>query len=262
MTRIPLCQRIRMSRLVNVPIADCDISDKPVTEKSCNMSKCPDPKIKTKDVKFYQIAKRNRLKFVAGMEATIIPDTNVVLKCPNVGLDRQKITWFKNGLKFRRSKRAKVVRSGALRIRKAFPGEDDAVYSCLIGGIEANITIKFGSAFDILTATLAREQYFKGNFENSLLNRTVLYKDPIDRKKRPLTLISSVWSRCSVTCGGGLQSRNMSCELITKDYYEVLPKEECFKGSKTQPALIQSCNTDPCVRWNTGPWSEVWFALF
>lgn len=249
-----------MGTLVNVSLDDCDETLRPVTEESCSKPKCPDPMIKERKIKFYQVGKLRRLKLVVGMEATVLPDTNIILKCPHVGLDRQKITWFKNGLKFRKTKTkgAKVVRSGALRIRKAFPGRDDAVYTCLIGGLESNVTITFGNAFDILQATMFRDQFLPGKAKSprSLLNKTVLFKDPIDRKKKPLTLISTDWSRCSVTCGGGLQSRNMSCELITADYYEIVPKEECFKKTK-KPALIQSCNTNPCVRWNTGEWSEV-----
>ena len=258
-TRPSLCQRMYMGELVNVTLSDCDDTVKPLTSESCNKSKCPDPKIKMRKVKFFQVGKLKRLKLLVGMEATILPDTSLILKCPHVGLDRQKVTWFKNGLKFKKTKGAKVVRSGALRIRRSFPGKDDGVYTCLIGGIEANLTIRFGNAYEILQATMNRDQYLPGKpkTENSLLNKTVLYKDPVDRKKRPLTLISTDWSRCSVTCGGGLQSRNLSCELITNDYYEIVPKQECYKKSNVKPPLIRSCNTNPCVRWNTGEWTEV-----
>ncbi|KAH3841186.1 hypothetical protein DPMN_114644 [Dreissena polymorpha] len=255
--RIPLCQRVQNSSLVNVSLSDCDVTVKPLTEMSCNLTACPQPKIKVNKLKLFQLNKIRTIRLSAGMEGHILPDTNIVIKCPNVGLDRQKVTWFKNGLKFRRSKRAKVARSGALRIRQAYPGRDDAVYSCLIGGLEANVTISFISSFELLQAKILREKYLNGKEDNhNVLNKTVYYKDPIDRKRKPLTLISTEWSRCSVTCGGGLQSRNISCELISSRYYAALPKEECFRHSAVSPALIQSCNVDPCVEWQTGNWSE------
>jgi hypothetical protein len=227
------------------------------------MTSCPDPMIKSKNVKFYQLSKLSRLKLIVGMEAKILPETNIILKCPHVGLDGQKITWFKNGSEFRRSKRARVSKSGALRIRHALPGRDDAVYNCMVGGLRANVSIAFGSTFDILQATVYREKFLTGKAskEYSLLNKTVMFTDPIDRSRKPLTLISTDWSRCSVTCGGGLQSRNLSCELITLDYYEILPKEECYKGSTQKPPMIQSCNTNPCVIWRTGEWSQVLISL-
>lgn len=257
--RRPFCQKIREGKIVNVSHSECDITDKPETEIICNMTACPDPMIKTRNIKFYQLNKLAKLKLVVGMDAKVLPETNIILKCPHVGLDRQKTTWFKNGLKFRRSKRARVSKSGALRIRNALPGKDDAVYNCLVGGLEANVSISFGTSFDILQATVYREKFLTGkaSSEYSLLNKTVLYMDPVARVKRPLTLISTDWSRCSVTCGGGLQSRNLSCEIITDDYYEILPKEECFKGSSSKPSMIQSCNRNPCVKWRTGNWTQV-----
>lgn len=257
-TRNPMCQRVRDGKFVNVSRTECDAALQPETEMICNMTSCPEPMIKTRPIKFFQLNKMSKLKLVAGMEAKVLPETNIILKCPHVGLDRQKTTWFKNGLKFRRSKRARVSRSGALRIRNARPGSDNAVYSCLIGGIEANISISFGSTFDILQATVYREKFLSGRAgsDYSLLNKTVLYMDPISRDKKGLTLISTDWTHCSVTCGGGLQSRNMSCEIITYDYYEVLPKEECFKALTAKPLTIQSCNTNPCVKWRSGEWSQ------
>ncbi|XP_045216235.2 ADAMTS-like protein 1 isoform X1 [Mercenaria mercenaria] len=255
--RLPLCQKIRNEKLVNVSRSECDITLKPDTEMTCNMTSCPEPMIKSRNIKFYQLSELSKVKLIVGMEAKVVPETNIILKCPHVGLDRQKITWFKNGLKFRRSKRARVSKSGALRIRNALPGRDDAIYNCLVGGLEANVSISFGSSFDILQARVYREKFLTGKAskEYSLLNKTVLYTDPVDRVRKPLTLISTDWSRCSVTCGGGLQSRNLSCELITSDYYEVLPKEVCFKASSRKPSMIQSCNTNPCVKWRTGDWS-------
>ncbi|KAL4227272.1 ADAMTS-like protein 3 [Mactra antiquata] len=256
--RPPLCQRVKNGKLSNVSYSDCDINLKPETEMECNMTKCPDPEIKTKYVKFVQFNKIKRLKLVVGMVAKVLPETDIVLKCPHVGLDRQKITWFKNGLKFKRTKNARVSRSGALRMRSARLGRDDGVYSCLVGGLEANVTIDFTSSIEIIQSALYKEKFLTGKAsnENSLLNKTILYMDVVDRKKRPLTLVSTDWSRCSVTCGGGLQSRNMSCEIITEAYYQVLPKEECYKGLTTKPAAIQSCNINPCVKWRTGDWAE------
>ena len=259
-TRRPFCQRVRGGKVVNVSRSNCDLDQKPNTELTCNMTKCPDPMIKTKNVKFFQLAKMRRVKLIVGMSASILPDTTVIVKCPNVGLDRQKITWFKNGYKFRRSKRARVARSGALRIKSARPDVDKGVYSCLVGGLEANVSVSFSSSFDVLQATIVRNTYLKNEKDShidTLMNGTFLHMDPVDRKKKPLFLLSTDWSRCSVTCGGGLQSRNMSCEIITRNYYEVLPTGYCLKHLTIKPLLIQSCNTDPCVRWTTGVWSRV-----
>jgi hypothetical protein len=58
-------------------------------------------------------------------------------------------------------------------------------------------------------------------------------------------------------CQGFLQARNVSCEIITKDYYEEFPLKYCIKAGHTQPLVIRSCNTNPCVEWQIGEWGEV-----
>lgn len=258
-TRRQLCQRVSTSGIINVSRSECNPSLAPDAEKTCNGTACPEPMIKARHIKFYQLNKMKKINLIAGMKASILPETTVILKCPNVGLDRQKTNWFKNGLKFRSTSRAKVAKSGALKIRRAMLGTDDAVYSCFIGGFESNVTISFSSSYDILQGAVEREAYMSGSSSKnnkSLFNKTVLYMDPTDRSTKPLLLIPTDWTRCSMTCGGGLQSRNLSCELITHSHYLILPKSECEKHFTVKPAMIQSCNINPCVRWRAEAWSN------
>ena len=219
--------------------------------------------IKTKDVRFYQLNKMSKVKLVVGMRAFLLPETSVVVKCPHVGLDRQKVNWFKNGRKVKRLKRTRVTRSGALRIRQARPEKDDGVYSCLIGGLESNLTINFSSSFDILQATMNREKFIRGVIspEDNAMNGSHLNLDPVDRNHKPLNLLSTDWTLCTVTCGGGLQSRNMSCEIITRKYYEVFLMSICTKFLDKKPLMIRSCRTEPCVRWRSGNWSQVRYTV-
>lgn len=258
--RAPYCQRIRKNgRLERVLNSECDIKIKPETERLCNLTACPEPMIKSKDVRVYQLNKMSRIKLVVGMKAYLLPETSVIVKCPNVGLDRQKVNWFKNGIKIKRLKRIRVTRSGTLRIRHARPGKDEGVYSCLIGGLESNVTVSFSSSFDILQANLNREKFIKGiaSLEDDAMNGSYLHMDPVDRKLKRLNLLATDWTLCTVTCGGGLQSRNMSCEIITRDYYEVFPMSVCTNFLEKKPLMIRSCKTEPCVRWLSGNWSEV-----
>jgi len=57
--------------------------------------------------------------------------------------------------------------------------------------------------------------------------------------------------QCSVTCGDGVQSRDVSCA------HEGLCDEE------QRPVDRRLCDTGPCWHWVTGPWGEVsyvrWF---
>ena len=258
--RAPYCQRIKKNgRLERVLNSECDYKLKPETERLCNKTECPEPMIKSRDVRFYQLNKMSKVKLVVGMKAFLLPETSVIVKCPHVGLDRQKVNWFKNGIKIRRFKRTRVTKSGALRIRHARPEKNDGVYTCLIGGLESNISINFSSSFDVLKATVNREKFLQGvtSPKDDAMNGTYLHMDPVDRKQKPLNLLSTDWTLCTVTCGGGLQSRNMSCEIITRRYYEVFPMSICTKYLAEKPLMLRSCKTDPCVRWRSGNWSQV-----
>lgn len=58
------------------------------------------------------------------------------------------------------------------------------------------------------------------------------------------------WSRCSMACGGGEQTRSVTC---TNASDVEVPDSEC---SGTKPATTQSCGTEACTadyNWNLGP---------
>nr|XP_046236541.1 ADAMTS-like protein 1 isoform X1 [Scatophagus argus] len=65
---------------------------------------------------------------------------------------------------------------------------------------------------------------------------------------------SSPWTACSTSCGGGIQSRSVSC--VEEDMQGVItPTEEwkCLYSPKT--AILQPCNTFDCPIWLAQEWS-------
>ncbi|XP_013147767.1 PREDICTED: papilin isoform X2 [Papilio polytes] len=59
------------------------------------------------------------------------------------------------------------------------------------------------------------------------------------------------FSPCSATCGGGTQSRQVSCR--SREELEIVEDSLCDSGLK--PVTNQTCNTDPCPpRWVEEPW--------
>ena len=63
---------------------------------------------------------------------------------------------------------------------------------------------------------------------------------------------------CSVTCGGGLMSREVTCvQEVSRVVDKVLTLPD-FMCQKPVPQRVRECNTQFCpANWATGFWSEV-----
>ncbi|XP_067205004.1 thrombospondin type-1 domain-containing protein 4-like isoform X2 [Linepithema humile] len=64
---------------------------------------------------------------------------------------------------------------------------------------------------------------------------------------------ASPWSSCSVSCGVGVQHRDIACVAKTNDTFIVLPAKNC---SDSKPATEQVCRMSTCLpEWFTSDWS-------
>lgn len=57
------------------------------------------------------------------------------------------------------------------------------------------------------------------------------------------------WSKCSKTCGSGVQTRERSCEFESGK-----SSSQCDRSDSTR--LTQSCSTESCPGWHYGDWSD------
>ncbi|XP_059362386.1 ADAMTS-like protein 3 [Carassius carassius] len=71
----------------------------------------------------------------------------------------------------------------------------------------------------------------------------------------PPSWVSTVWSRCSSSCGQGFRERRVSCQQVeVSGSVRVLSSTAC-EGS-ARPEDREECSSHMCVEWLTGPWGK------
>lgn len=71
----------------------------------------------------------------------------------------------------------------------------------------------------------------------------------------PPSWVSTVWSRCSSSCGRGFRERRVSCQQVeASGSVRVLSSSAC-EGSR-RPEDREQCSSYACVEWLTGPWGK------
>lgn len=80
------------------------------------------------------------------------------------------------------------------------------------------------------------------------------------RRHRSVAIVSNehagqIWFQCSVSCGVGVQYREVLCVARTNNEFVVLPASNC---SGSRPANEQVCRAAACTpTWFTSDWSKV-----
>ncbi len=251
------CQQVvTPGRVVNVTEEESCPSKKPPVTQVCETAPCstttPEyPDIEVDSSKYVQLKQKRKIAITVGGSATVIPGTNVIVKCPVKNYDKKYIHWRRTQNEIAKTGRIKVSKRGYLQIRKSKTTDSDT-YECMVVMDDnhvmgkANISIDFHSDFDGEEQLQWRKQYMMDMHRNgghnhnnhhqsatdSLTANTVHKMNKNDKllidslmgdelnHSVPYMYISTQWSPCTKTCGGaGYQMRNISCELVTENYY-------------------------------------------
>ncbi|NXB74552.1 ATL1 protein, partial [Donacobius atricapilla] len=212
----------------------------------------------------------------SGTKLTVSPGSSALIGCAVDGHPTPNITWLYSGEPL--SLRHELLAAG--RILQILNVSDftDGEFSCLAqneaGSLMQVMSLaiqEYQWSVDKLTACSASCGHrglqlpqlrclLDGSEVNSSYCEETLKPSlqPIacNRKDCPSRWMVTSWSPCSRSCGGGIQTRRVTCQRLTAKGSSVpMSNEACAQMSK-RPVDTQNCNRRPCVEWVSSSWGQ------
>ncbi|KAK9728284.1 ADAMTS cysteine-rich domain [Popillia japonica] len=81
----------------------------------------------------------------------------------------------------------------------------------------------------------------------------VLGRGPADNVK--FEWIISDWTKCSQSCGNGIQVRTVNCLVRVNNNTQGVDNNLCKDSGLSAPTTVRKCGMDECPQWVTSDWS-------
>ncbi|XP_030114536.4 ADAMTS-like protein 1 isoform X2 [Taeniopygia guttata] len=212
----------------------------------------------------------------SGTKLTVSPGTSALIGCAVNGHPTPNITWLYSGEPL--SQQHQLLAAG--RILQILNVSDftDGEFSCLAqneaGSLTQVMTLtiqEYRWSADKLTACSAscghrglQLPQLRCLLDGAEVNASHCRETPkpslqpiaCNRRDCPSRWMVTSWSPCTQSCGGGKQTRRVTCQRLTARGSSVpMSSEACAQVSK-HPVDTQSCNRQPCVEWAASSWGQ------
>lgn len=65
------------------------------------------------------------------------------------------------------------------------------------------------------------------------------------------------WTPCTVTCGDGIQTRDLTCKQEISATLTMRVNEAACLGAAPSVPRVRNCNLGHCAKWHTSDWGKV-----
>ncbi|NXK15936.1 ATL1 protein, partial [Arenaria interpres] len=219
---------------------------------------------------------RSVLTSPSGTKMTVSPGSSAVIGCAVDGHPTPNITWLYSGEPL--SMRHRLLSAGRILQILNVSDAPDGEFSCLAQNEAGSLTQKTSLAIqdyrwsvDKLMACSAscghkgvQLPQLRCLLDGAEVNishcrekpRPTLQPIACNRRDCPSRWMVTSWSPCTRSCGGGIQMRRVTCQLLTAKGSSVpMSNEACAQVSK-RPVDTQNCNRQPCVEWVASSWGQ------
>ncbi|NWT23661.1 ATL1 protein, partial [Cardinalis cardinalis] len=212
----------------------------------------------------------------SGTKLTVSPGSSALIGCAVDGHPTPNITWLYSGEPL--SLQHQLLAAGRILHILNVSHFTDGEFSCLAqneaGSLTQVMTLalqEYRWSADKLTACSAscgprglQLPQLRCLLDGAEVNTSYCRETPqpslqpiaCNRRDCPSRWMVTSWSPCTRSCGGGLQTRRVTCQRLTAKGSSVpVSNEACAQASK-HPVDTQSCNRQPCVEWTASSWGQ------
>ncbi|XP_053449589.1 ADAMTS-like protein 3 isoform X3 [Nycticebus coucang] len=213
----------------------------------------------------------NHLSIVVGGTVEAALQANVTIRCPVKGVPQPNITWLKKGGSL--SDNVSLLFNGSLLLQN-ISLENEGTYICtatnaLGKAVAASVLHLLEPVWEPgnwshcsatcghLGARIQRPRCVMANGQEvsetmcEHLQKPLPGFQPCNVQDCPARWLTNAWSECSVTCGEGFHSRQVTCKQIGADgMVQVVSPAACAHGDR--PLGRKPCSVHPCAPGEPG----------